>query len=41
MALFIKFDGIEGEAKDKDHKGWTDLLSVSGARILRRTKDTY
>jgi type VI secretion system secreted protein Hcp len=30
MALFIKFDGIEGEAKDKDHKGWTDLLSMSG-----------
>ena len=29
MALFIKFDGIEGEAKDKDHKGWTDLLSFS------------
>ncbi len=29
MALFIKFDGIDGEAKDKDHKGWSDLLSMS------------
>ena len=29
MALFIKFDGIDGEAQDKDHKGWTDLMSFS------------
>ena len=29
MALFIKFDGIDGESKDKDHKGWTDLNSFS------------
>lgn len=29
MALFIKFDGIDGEAKDKDHKGWSDILSMS------------
>jgi type VI secretion system secreted protein Hcp len=29
MALFIKFDGVEGECKDKDHKSWTDLLSMS------------
>jgi type VI secretion system secreted protein Hcp len=29
MALFIKFDGIDGEAKDKDHKAWSDLLSMS------------
>ena len=29
MAAYIKFDGIEGEAKDKDHKGWTDLESFS------------
>lgn len=29
MALFIKFDGIDGEAKDKDHKGWSDILSLS------------
>jgi type VI secretion system secreted protein Hcp len=29
MALFIKFDGIEGECKDKDHQKWSDLLSFS------------
>jgi type VI secretion system secreted protein Hcp len=29
MALFIKFDGVDGESKDKDHKSWSDLLSFS------------
>jgi type VI secretion system secreted protein Hcp len=29
MALFIKFDGIDGECNDKDHKNWSDLLSFS------------
>ena len=29
MALFIKFDGVDGEAIDKDHKGWSDILSFS------------
>lgn len=29
-AAFLKFDGVEGESKDKDHKGWIDVLSVSG-----------
>jgi type VI secretion system secreted protein Hcp len=28
-AAYIKFDGIDGEATDKDHKGWSDLLSLS------------
>jgi type VI protein secretion system component Hcp len=28
-AGFIKFDGIDGEAKDKDHKQWIDVVSVS------------
>lgn len=27
MAAYIKFDGVDGECKDKDHKGWSDLLS--------------
>ena len=27
MAAYIKFDGIDGEALDKDHKGWSDLAS--------------
>ena len=29
MALFIKFDGVDGECQDKDHKDWIDLLSFS------------
>jgi type VI secretion system secreted protein Hcp len=29
MALFIKFDGVDGESHDKDHKQWSDLLSFS------------
>ena len=29
MALYIKFDGIDGEANDKDHKAWSDLMSFS------------
>jgi type VI secretion system secreted protein Hcp len=29
MAGFIKFDGIDGEAKDKDHKNWSDILSFN------------
>jgi len=28
-AGFIKFDGIDGESTDKDHKGWIDLMSIS------------
>lgn len=29
MAAYIKFDGVEGEALDKDHKNWSDLASFS------------
>jgi type VI secretion system Hcp family effector len=47
MAAYIKFDGITGEAKDKDHKGWSDLASVaqglhkpgSGTGATRRRGD--
>jgi type VI secretion system secreted protein Hcp len=31
MAAFIKFDGVEGEAQDKDHKNWSDILSFGQA----------
>jgi len=31
MAAYIKFDGIDGEAQDKDHKGWSDLASFGQA----------
>ena len=27
MAAYIKFDGVDGEALDKDHKKWSDLAS--------------
>ncbi len=27
MAAYIKFDGVDGEAQDKDHKGWSDIAS--------------
>lgn len=29
MAAYIKFDGVDGECQDKDHKGWSDLQSFS------------
>lgn len=31
MAAYIKFDGVDGEAQDKDHKGWSDLASFGQA----------
>ena len=31
MAAYIMFDGIKGEANDKDHKGWSDLMSFGQA----------
>ena len=27
MAAYIKFDGVDGEALDKDHQAWSDLAS--------------
>lgn len=29
MAAYIKFDGVDGEAQDKDHKSWSDILSFN------------
>ena len=29
MAGYMKFDGIEGESVDKDHKAWINILSFS------------
>ena len=31
MAGYLKFDGIEGESLDKDHKGWINILSFGQA----------
>lgn len=28
MAAYMKFDGIDGESQDKDHKNWIDVMSV-------------
>jgi type VI secretion system secreted protein Hcp len=27
--MFLKLDGVDGESKDKDHKGWIDIYSFS------------
>lgn len=29
MGLYVKFDGIDGESEDKDHKNWSDAISFS------------
>lgn len=29
MAAYISFQGIDGEAKDKDHEKWSDLISFN------------
>ena len=29
MAGYIKFDGVEGESLDKDHKGWINIMLFS------------
>lgn len=34
-AAYIKFDGVDGESTDRDHKGWIDVMSVSQARAPR------
>lgn len=33
MAAYIKFDGIDGEAQDKDHKNWSDLMSFGNTIV--------
>ncbi len=33
MAAYIKFDGVDGEAQDKDHKNWSDLLSFGQGMV--------
>jgi len=33
MAAYIKFDGIDGEALDKSHKGWSDIASFGQAVV--------
>jgi type VI secretion system secreted protein Hcp len=34
VAAYIKFDGVDGEAQDRDHRSWSDLISFSqGQRV--------
>ena len=33
-AAYIKYEGIDGESQDKDHKSWSDLVSF-GQSILK------
>ena len=29
MAIYVKFDGIDGESRDAGHKGWSEILTCS------------
>ena len=33
-AIYVKFDGVDGESVDRDHKGWINLLSFSQGQYL-------
>lgn len=28
-AMYVKFDGVDGESQDKDHQNWSDILAFS------------
>lgn len=32
--IYIKFDGVDGESQDRDHKDWIELLSFSQGQYL-------
>lgn len=34
-AVFVKYDGVDGESMDKGHKAWSDLLSFSQVLSFR------
>lgn len=36
-AAFVKFDGVDGEAEDRDHKDWINLLSFSQGQFIPQT----
>jgi type VI secretion system secreted protein Hcp len=33
-AAYIKFDGVDGEAQDRDHRSWSDLISFSQSQLV-------
>ena len=37
-AAYIKFDGIDGEAQDKDHKNWSDISYLEWGIIAENSK---
>jgi len=32
-SMYVKFDGVDGEAQDKDHKNWSDILTFSQGQL--------
>jgi len=39
-AAYIKFDGVDGESTDKDHKAWIDILSFSEGTKIQEGSDS-
>ena len=35
-AAFIKFDGVDGESRDANHKGWSDVLAIEHLMVHLR-----
>jgi type VI secretion system secreted protein Hcp len=33
-AAYIKFDGVDGEAQDRDHRSWSELISFSQSQLV-------
>ena len=38
-AAFIKFDGVDGESKDENHAGWSDVLTVTHGYLFKLIPD--
>ncbi len=36
-AVFAKYDGVDGESKDRDHDKWIDVLSVDWGSVHRES----
>lgn len=32
-SMYVKFDGVDGEAQEKDHKNWSDILAFSQGQM--------
>ena len=40
QAIFVKYDGIDGEATDSKHDKWTDVLSIDWGSLRRFVRDS-